>query len=130
MNMFEFLKIHQQKLAMAMGYALVFLLAFGLGRITVTLPVPPEIKVEEPADLSQSNDSAEVMGAQSAGEGAQTGGANPQNGQCAGKIKGNIGSSGKIYHMPGGAFYDRTQAEACFATEEQAKAAGFRKSSR
>jgi hypothetical protein len=128
--MWEFVKIHQQKLAMAVGYALVFLLAFGLGRITVTLPVPPEIKVEEPNNLSQGNDSAEVLGTQSANQQAQNPGSAPQNGACGGKIKGNIGSSGKIYHMPGGAFYDRTSAEECFDTEAQAKAAGYRKSAR
>ena len=48
-----------------------------------------------------------------------------------GKIKGNINSSGeKIYHMPGGAYYDRTDAEEYFDTEEEAQAAGYRKSSR
>jgi cell division protein FtsN len=46
------------------------------------------------------------------------------------QIKGNISSKSKIYHMPGGAFYDRTQAEQCFATEAEAIAAGFKKSSR
>lgn len=51
------------------------------------------------------------------------------NGQ--GLIKGNISSSGeKIYHMPGGAYYDRTVPEAWFKTESEAKAAGYRPSSR
>ena len=44
--------------------------------------------------------------------------------------KGNIGSAEKIYHMPGGSFYDRTNAEECFETEDAAKTAGYRKSSR
>lgn len=44
-------------------------------------------------------------------------------------VKGNISSAGKkIYHVKGGAFYDRTKAEQCFNTE--ALAAGFIKSSR
>lgn len=42
-------------------------------------------------------------------------------------IKGN--QSG-IYHVPSGAFYDRTNPEECFATEAAAKAAGYRKSKR
>lgn len=51
------------------------------------------------------------------------------------QIKGNISSSGKIYHMPGGAFYDRTNidesdGERWFCSEEEAIAAGWRKSSR
>lgn len=46
------------------------------------------------------------------------------------KIKGNISSSNKIYHLQGGSFYERTTAEMCFNTEEEAIAAGFVKSSR
>lgn len=45
-------------------------------------------------------------------------------------VKGNISSKSKIYHIKGGAFYDRTTAEMCFATEAEAQAAGFTKSSR
>lgn len=40
------------------------------------------------------------------------------------------GSKSKIYHIPGGSFYDRTTAAQCFTTEEEAIAAGFTKSSR
>ena len=48
-----------------------------------------------------------------------------------GLIKGNISSSKeKIYHMPGGAYYDRTIAEEYFITESEAKAAGYRRSLR
>ncbi|MEZ4180663.1 MAG: hypothetical protein R3B41_04130 [Candidatus Doudnabacteria bacterium] len=53
-----------------------------------------------------------------------------KNGDNCTKIKGNISSKSKIYHMPGGAFYNRTQAEMCFDTEQQALAAGFVKSSK
>lgn len=46
-------------------------------------------------------------------------------------IKGNISSSGeKIYHIPSGAFYDRTDAEEMFCTEAEAQSAGYRKSER
>jgi hypothetical protein len=42
-------------------------------------------------------------------------------------IKGNRGSMGAmIYHVPGGRNYDRTKPEACFATVEEAEAAGYR----
>jgi len=42
-------------------------------------------------------------------------------------IKGNINAKGeKIYHVPGSASYGQTKAEIWFATEEEAKAAGFR----
>lgn len=51
-------------------------------------------------------------------------------------IKGNISSSGeKIYHVEGGAYYDQVKideaaGEMWFCTEEEAIAAGWRKSSR
>jgi micrococcal nuclease len=46
-------------------------------------------------------------------------------------IKGNINSKGeKIYHVPGGANYESTKPEKCFQSEEEAKAAGFRKAKR
>lgn len=42
-------------------------------------------------------------------------------------IKGNINAKGeKIYHVPGSSGYEQTKAEMWFATEEEAKAAGFR----
>jgi hypothetical protein len=47
-------------------------------------------------------------------------------------IKGNLTTYNgeKIYHVPGGAYYDRTDAEEMFCTEEEAEEAGFRKSER
>lgn len=51
--------------------------------------------------------------------------------QGKGLIKGNINSKGeKIYHLPGGMYYDQTIPEAWFKAEEEAQAAGFRKSLR
>lgn len=52
------------------------------------------------------------------------------------QIKGNISSTGeKIYHVPGGAFYDKThidesQGERWFCSEQDAQASGWRQSSR
>lgn len=53
----------------------------------------------------------------------------PQTGTCL--IKGNIGKSGKIYHVPGSRSYDATKIDASkgerwFCTEDEAKAAGWR----
>jgi len=54
------------------------------------------------------------------------------NNRC--NIKGNIGTSGKrIYHVPGGRYYDRTRidtsrGERWFCTEGEARAAGWRRS--
>jgi len=55
--------------------------------------------------------------------------AQPQTGSCL--IKGNIGSGGKIYHVPGGDSYDETRideakGERWFCTEAEARAAGWR----
>jgi micrococcal nuclease len=52
------------------------------------------------------------------------------------QIKGNISSAGeKIYHLPGGAFYEKTQisesaSERWFCSEDEAVSAGWRKSKR
>jgi len=45
-------------------------------------------------------------------------------------IKGNINTrkGTMIYHLPGGTYYDKTKPEQCFATEEDAAGAGFRRS--
>jgi endonuclease YncB( thermonuclease family) len=57
-----------------------------------------------------------------------------RSGPC--RIKGNIGSAGeRIYHVPGGRFYDQTQintvkGERWFCTEAEAMAAGWRRSLR
>ena len=54
------------------------------------------------------------------------------SGRCA--IKGNIGKSGgRIYHIPGGRYYDRTRidpskGERWFCSEAEARAAGWRRS--
>ena len=50
-----------------------------------------------------------------------------QQSQGACVIKGNIGRNGKIYHMPGQKYYNRTNPEAIFCSEEEAQNAGFRR---
>lgn len=45
-------------------------------------------------------------------------------------VKGNEGSGGNIYHVPGGSFYEKTKPEQTFCTEQEAVDAGFRKSQR
>ena len=52
---------------------------------------------------------------------------------CA--IKGNISRNGRIYHVPGGQYYDRTRidtskGERWFCSEAEAQAAGWRRSKR
>lgn len=55
------------------------------------------------------------------------------NGECTDpEIKGNLTTYNgeKIYHVPGGQFYDVTDAEEYFCTEEEAEEAGYRESLR
>ena len=60
--------------------------------------------------------------------------ANRGNSRC--RIKGNISRDGtRIYHVPGGHYYDRTRiitskGERCFSSEAEARAAGWRRSRR
>jgi hypothetical protein len=112
----SFLKTHQQKLALTAGYVLIGVAAFGLGRLTTPVTAAPEIKVEEA--FAPTTNYTPIVAGNSSGT----------NAKCEGQIK---GSTGMIYHLPGGAFYDRTTNPAkCFDTEAEAQAAGFRKSSR
>lgn len=68
-------------------------------------------KTAEPAPVPAGNAPSEVLGAST-------------NGPCL--IK---GTKSKIYHLKGGAFYDRvTKPVVCFKTEDEARAAGYRKS--
>ena len=62
------------------------------------------------------------------------GGARPGRGRCV--IKGNISKTGeKIYHVPGGEYYDRTdidpsKGERWFCSEKEARQKGWRRSRR
>lgn len=59
--------------------------------------------------------------------------ADPVRGTCPSgyTVKGNVNTNGeRIYHVPGGAFYDRTSPERCFTSTAAAEAAGFRRSAR
>ena len=51
----------------------------------------------------------------------------PVDGACPDgyPIKGNANS--RIFHVPGGRFYDRTVPERCYATEAAAEADGYRR---
>lgn len=124
----DWAKTNQQKIALVIGYVLVAALFFNIGRF-INSTTPPEISIEEPALSSEVYDNLNKLQTQiTTGEAPAVAGESTEN--CAGKIKGNIGSSGKIYHLPGGAFYNRTNPEMCFDTEAAALEAGFRKSQR
>jgi endonuclease YncB( thermonuclease family) len=91
-----------------------------------------------PWDWRHRNSNTEILGAISVPKNAQTillsaaSAATAPSPDCT--IKGNIGRKGEcIYHVPGGRFYstvkmDLSQGKRWFCTEEEAKAAGCRKS--
>ncbi len=117
----NFINNYQVQIVLVLGYILVAGLGFGLGRFSIHPITAPKIKVEQAANLP-ANYTPNVAGTQTPPAAAVS----SQN--CQGKIK---GSSSKIYHLPGGAFYAKTTHPiACFDSEAQARAAGFRKSGR
>ena len=119
----EFIKNYQQAIVLFVGYLLVASLSFGLGRFSVPSTNAPEIRVEQ-AFTVPSNYSPNISGAQTDLVKSPT----PVSSTCQGQIK---GSKSMIYHMPGGAFYNKTTSPIrCFNTEAEARAAGFRKSSK
>lgn len=128
---FSWVNTHQQKVALIIGYILVATLFYTLGT-NHPKQNPPQITVEEPMiDVSTLNNTENVPVSQSSTD-SQESSENiaGETLDCTGMIKGNISSSGKIYHIPGGAFYNRTIPELCFTTEAEAQSAGFRKSMR
>ncbi len=127
-------KFYEKKnyFAVALGFVLVFLLGFGTGifekdrrKAPASLPnytTNQQKTVEKPVIETKST----VQTGENKVLGQATSSLPMQ--ECL--IKGNISANSKIYHVKGGAFYDRTNPEMCFSTEQQAVDAGFRKSSR
>jgi hypothetical protein len=116
-KLIELIKKHQQKIALTIGYLVVASLAFGLGHYSVKVPKIDPMQ-SAPTTQLPVNYNPNISGTQTTSTTLN----------CQGKIK---GSSSLIYHMPGGAFYDKTTRPIrCFDSETEAKAAGFRKSSR
>ena len=89
-------------------------------------PVEPTATVEAP-DVAQTAAPADAPAAA-----AVSGPVAPLGDECPPEamIKGNQGTSGWIYHRPGGSSYRRTDPEQCFATSADAEAAGYRAAKR
>ena len=121
----EFWVINEKTILTVAAFASVFLLGFFTGKVDSFDDTPATITIEKsPVQSTIFKDIPQggTMSGQVAGA---------ATGDCAtGQIKGNISSSDKVYHLPGGSFYNRTTAEQCFNSEAEAQAAGFRKSSR
>jgi hypothetical protein len=50
----------------------------------------------------------------------------PINGKCPDGYPVKANDNSRIYHVPGGRFYDRTAAERCYASADDALADGYR----
>lgn len=119
----ELIKAHQQKIALVVGFAAVAAIGFWGGKAinqTHTKPAVSASSIQSNYTETKAAVQTEVVTTK-----AQT---TTGSLDCAGKIK---GSSSRIYHVPGDAFYKRTTKPiACFDTEAEATAAGFTKSSK
>jgi colicin import membrane protein len=123
----EWLKMSKEKFMLAICAILIFIIGFGTGRAeqefrknnniqnNYTTKTPHNKVVDEQRDnLNKSTTDTQPLQSTN------------QTNQCL--IK---GTSSKIYHIPGGAFYDRViSPAACFESENDAQTAGYRKSSR
>jgi cell division septation protein DedD len=124
-------KENKNKLVLGLSFIIVFAVGFGAGSYAkhtsykpqanyTTIPSKKPVTTKAPAA-----DTGEVLGKATTAVAATS----TQPSACV--VKGNIASTGKkIYHVKGGAFYNRVKPEECFNTEAEALAAGFIKSSR
>lgn len=122
-------KENKQKIVMGVCFVLVFIIGYGTGKF--------KEEINKPKQQLQSNYTTKVapaatpVPAPAVADEAGTGGQEQVLGTTINKpclIKGN--ASSKIYHVQGGAFYSTLKSPRCFATEAEAKAAGYRKSGR
>ena len=122
-------KENKNKVVIAFGFVLIFIVGFGTGRYERGI----RRDSYKPNYTTQAAKKPAVLGAQTDAAGqamaADTTTTTAKSASCI--IKGNISAAGKkIYHIKGGAFYDRVKPEQCFKTQAEAIAAGFVKSSR
>lgn len=102
-------------------------------------PYPPDIKYQDRFNTAETQARTENLGLwagcpSGVTQPTNTVGKTPPDPSCT--IKGNISQAGKkIYHLPGGAYYDKTvidtaAGERWFCSEAEAQAAGWQKSKR
>jgi hypothetical protein len=126
MNFKDLLRNYQQKIALAVGFVAVAGIGFW-GGVNMSQKLEPKPLVSaSSSNTNYTQETPAVQTPETAAMNSATQALAPLN--CSGKIK---GSSTHKYHMPGGAFYNKTTKPiACFDTEAEAKAAGFIKSAR
>jgi hypothetical protein len=118
---------NRQNIALGVGYILVFLLGLGVGKYDQEWQ-KRVVRLQNNYNTKSTNLQKETVVQEKGDEEAKVL-SEDTNQTCL--IKGNISAQGKkIYHIPGGSFYERVKPEECFASEALARAAGFVKSSR
>jgi len=141
----NFGKEHKPQIITVIACGVMFVVGFGTGRAgkpvgqepkqlqdnyTVKSKAKPE--AGETKDASPVTDDAQTDAAASPTT-KTTKATSPGNDYVPGQpclIKGNISGSNRIYHIKGGASYEKTTPEKCFSTEAEAVVAGFRKAKR
>ncbi len=144
-SMKKFVSEHKAQVTTLVACVMMFVVGFGTGK---AFGHPNKTTQAEDSPANYSANSAAKPAAKSKAEDEAAGetavppsatvdkkattvpdSAKPVDGQpCI--IKGNISGSSKIYHVKGGSSYEKTTPEACFNTEAEAVAAGFRKAKR
>ena len=120
-------KFYEKKnyIVVALGFVLVFLLGFGTGifekdRRKNGASLPNYTTNNEKTVEKAKVETKTVTETPKIGESKVLGQATSSTPAQECVIKGNISTNSKIYHVRGGAFYERTNAEMCFKTEEEA----------
>lgn len=120
---------HKTQIVTAVCLLLMFFLGFGVGSYDKQSQKIINRKKQSNYNIKPFVEPKPQAQKQGEVAGKSTSSAASLGGLCA--VKGNISAKGKkIYHIKGGAFYEKTKAEQCFDSEAGARAAGFVKSSR
>ncbi len=117
----ETLTKNEDKIILTIGFFLVAILSFGAGKLSETYhPQAPIIFQDAPGKGCAVNISPENVAVTASAD-------NNSNEKIQGKIIGNKNS--KIYHVPGGAFYNKIspQNRMYFNSEDEAQKSGYRK---
>lgn len=124
---------NKEKIIVGVCFALVFIVGFGTGRYereirrNVYKPQNNYTTAASKKPLPAAGQPA--LRSPGVGVGTVLSASTTPTASCI--VKGNISTGGKkIYHVQGGAFYNKVKAEMCFKTEAEALAAGFVKSGR
>lgn len=123
----EKIRENKQQIITAICFVLVFIVGFGTGRYERELrrSLNPIQKNYNTTTAKTPLKTTDLVQAKETVQGTST----TASSACV--VKGNISTAGKkIFHVKGGAFYDRVKPEQCFGSEAEAISSGYIKSSR